>query len=334
VASLLVADSQSPADEARAAGLALAVPAFGVEPGAFLVSKWASSPRAHPVGQVLANGLSGPIVALIAVVVVLGGLALAWFMLRRLRPRVATVGDAEESTGLVVIGSVPRKGLRWRVRTMTGRPFRPPINSMQEILRVLERNGLGVGMRVLTVVPSADRSPSPSFAVDLARALAAQGHEVILVLANLRQPATELVEHPSSYKGLAELLQRDCPDALPLLLSVSRGLLLLTSGTPRQDPAALLRGPQLKEVIASVRRFGIVIIDAPPARFVADVLPLAGQADATLLVVYAGSLWKAVRETAGILWDGEVPDPAAVLIGSRRRSAAHAVRLTGNFVRG
>jgi hypothetical protein len=309
VASLLVADSQSPADEARAAGLALAVPAFGVEPGAFLVSKWASSPRAHPVGQVLANGLSGPIVALIAVVVVLGGLALAWFMLRRLRPRVATVGDAEESTGLVVIGSVPRKGLRWRVRTMTGRPFRPPINSMQEILRVLERNGLGVGMRVLTVVPSADRSPSPSFAVDLARALAAQGHEVILVLANLRQPATELVEHPSSYKGLAELLQRDCPDAL-------------------------LRGPQLKEVIASVRRFGIVIIDAPPARFVADVLPLAGQADATLLVVYAGSLWKAVRETAGILWDGEVPDPAAVLIGSRRRSAAHAVRLTGNFVRG
>lgn len=276
-------------------------------------------------------GEAGPIVALI----VLGGLAIAWFILRRLRPRVTTVYDAEESTGLVVIGSVPRKGPRWRLQTMTGRPFRPPIDSLQDILWVLERNGLGVGMRILTIVPSADRSPSSPFAADLARALAAQGHNVLLVLANLRQPVVEWDGHPASFKGLAELLQKDCPDPLPLLISVSRGLLLMPSGTPRQDPAVLLRGPQLNEIIASLRRFGqIVIIDAPPARFVADVLPLARQADATLLVVYAGSLWKAVRETAGILRDGGVPDPAAVLVGARRRVAAHAVRLPGIFVRG
>jgi Mrp family chromosome partitioning ATPase len=314
VVSLLVAD--------------LAVPALRAEPGALLAFKWAIPPRAHPVGQVFAADRLGPIVALI----VLAGLAVAWFMLRRLRPRVTTVNDAEESTGLVVIGSIPRKGLRWRLQTMTGRPFRPPIQSLQEILWVLERNGLGAGMRILTIVPSVDRSHSSPFAADLAHALAAQGHNVLLVLANLRQPA-EWSGHLFS-KGLAELLQRDCPDPLPLIVSVSRGLLLLASGTPRQDPAELLHGPRLNEVITSLSRFGqIVIIDAPPARFVADVLPLARQADATLLVVYAGSLWKAVRETAGILREGDVPDPAAVVVGARRR-VAHAVRLPGIFVRG
>lgn len=273
----------------------------------------------------------GPIVAL----TLLGGLAIAWFTLRRLRPRVATVEDVEESTGLVVIASVPRKGLRWRLRTMTGRPFPPPADSFQEVVRVLERNGLGAGIRVLTIVPSADRPPSSPFAADLARALAAQGHSVLLVLANFRQPATGGNEHLSSSKGLAELLQRDSPDPLPLILSVSRGMLLLPSGTSRQDPAVLLRRPELNQVIASLRRIGqVIIIDAPPARFVTDVLPLARQADATLLIVYAGSRWKAVRDPAGILQEGDVPDPAAVLVGGRRRLAAWAVRLPSTFVRG
>jgi Mrp family chromosome partitioning ATPase len=272
----------------------------------------------------------------VAVLVALGGLTLAWLLLRRLRPRVATVEDAEDATELVVIGSVPRRGMRQRFRTMTGRTVRPPTDSFSDIVRVLEQNGLGQGMRVLTIVPTLDRSVASSFAVDLAHALAVQGHDLVLVLGNFRQPATDVDLPPLATKGLAELLQQDCRDPTRLLVSVAKGLLLLPSGTPREDPAQLLRGLQLPQIIASLCRIGqIVIIDAPPARFAADVQALAGHADTTLLVVYAGSLWRMVRKAAGLVRSGEAADPAAVLVGGRRRFAvARAVRLPGVGVRG
>jgi Mrp family chromosome partitioning ATPase len=267
----------------------------------------------------------------VAVLVALGALTLAWLLLRRLRPRVATVEDAEDATGLVVIGSVRRRGMRQRFQTVIGRPVPPSIDSLSDIVRVLEQNGLGQGMHVLTIVPSLARSVASTFAFDLARALAVQGHDLILILGNFRQPAPEGHLPAFASKGLAELLQKDCSDPTPLLISVMNRVLLLPSGTPRQDPAQLLRGPELHQVITSLRRIGqIVMIDAPPARFRADVQALAGHADTTLLVVYAGSLWRVVREAAGRLRSGEAADPAAVLVGGRRRFAVvRAIRLPG-----
>jgi hypothetical protein len=95
--------------------------------------------------------------------------------------------------------------------------------------------------------------------------------------------------------------------------------MVLPPGSPEGDPAVALARPVLRQIIESLRSLGMIaIIDAPPAAFANEVLPLAREADATLLIVRAGSRWKDVQEAARMASYGDVADPAAVLLGTRR----------------
>jgi polysaccharide biosynthesis transport protein len=279
-------------------------------------------PPGGPAGEAIATapvadvaGLPLPVVLAIA-----GGAALlviAAFASRALRPRVANVDDVEGSTGLVVIGTVPARSLGRPLPSMNGHPLRP-VDGLQAICRMLEHNGLGTAITVLTIVRAGIRGPEASFASDLTQTLAAQGKNVLLVQANLRQQAGQAAMGLAQAEGLADLLEDESVDPVTLLVSVAQRLLVLPSGSPRSDPAALLARPRLKEVIGALRDLGfIAIIDAPPAAFPRDVLSLARQADATLLIVRAGSRWRDVEAAAKMLRYGDVSDPAAVVVGSR-----------------
>jgi polysaccharide biosynthesis transport protein len=240
------------------------------------------------------------------------------FATRRLQPRVTNIDDVEGSTGLVVIGAVPGKSLGRPIQSMNGHPLRP-VDGLQQICRMLEHNGLGTSINVLTIVRAATRGPESTFATDLAHTLAAQGKNVLLVQANLRQLGTREVMVPPDAEGLAELLEDERVDPVTLLMSVAQHLLILPSGRTATDPSALLARPRLKQVIGSLRDLGfITVIDAPPALYASDVLSLARQADATLLIVRTGSPWRDVEEAARMLRYGDVSDPAAVVVGSRR----------------
>jgi Mrp family chromosome partitioning ATPase len=244
--------------------------------------------------------------------------AIAWGA-KALRSRVTSVDDVEGSTGLVVIGAIPSKNLRRLSFFMDGQPLPPAADGLQPICRMLEHNGLGAEVKVVTIVPTSPRRLGSDFAAELARSLAHEGHGVIFVRANLRQASTKPNQGGFS-NGLAELLQDDCSDdPVALLVSVDHHMLVLPAGRPQQDPAALLAGPRLREVIALLRRLGLVmIIEAPPASFPMDVLALTHEADVTLLIVQAGSRWKEVEEAAKTLRNGDTGDPAAVLVGMRR----------------
>jgi hypothetical protein len=280
-------------------------------------------PPGGPAGEATATalvadvaGLPLPVVVAIAAGAAL--LVIGAFASRALRPRVTNVDDVEGSTGLVVIGAVPTRSLGRPLPSVNGHPLRP-VDGLQEICRMLEHNGLGTAITVLTIVRAGIRGPEASFASDLTQTLAAQGKNVLLVQANLRQQAGQAAMGLAQAEGLADLLEDEGVDPVTLLVSVAQRLLVLPSGSPRSDPAALLARPRLKQVIGALRDLGfIAIIDAPPAAFPRDVLSLAREADATLLIVRAGSRWQAVEEAARMLRYGDVSDPAAVVVGSRR----------------
>jgi hypothetical protein len=263
------------------------------------------------------DGLSLPVVIAL---LVLGTIVLALLALRAIRavrPRVTDIDDVEGSTGLVVIGAVSGRNLGRPVLSMNGHPLRPA-DGLQQICRMLEHNGLGTAIKVLTIVRPGLRGPGASFAIDLAHNLAAQGRTVLLVLGNLRQPGPRSSMGLSDSLGLAQLLEDDSINPITLLVSVSTHLLVLPAGKPTKDPAALLSRPRLGQLIGSLRDLGLTaIIDAPPAGFPQDVLPLAHEADATLLIVQSGSRWRDVEEAARMLRLGDVTDPAAVLVGTR-----------------
>ena len=252
----------------------------------------------------------------------LGGLALlgvAWLAARALRPRVTDVDDVEGATRLVVIGPISGRGLRRPALSMNGQPFRAEPDGLERICRMLERNGLGSGIKVLTIVPASARQARSGFAVDLARTLAAEGRNVLLVLADLRRARIQPTLGLSGLPGLGELLEGGGGDPVTALVSVTEHLLVLPSGTATGDPAELLARPALGRALASLRGLGLItIVDAPPAAFAADVVPLARDADATLLIVQAGSRWSEVEEAARTLRLGRAGDPAAVLVGTRR----------------
>ena len=279
-------------------------------------------PPGGPVGEAAATalvaevaGLPLPVVLAVAGGVVL--LVIAGFASRALRPRVSNVDDVEGSTGLVVIGTVPARSLGRPLPSVNGHPLRP-VDGLQEICRMLEHNGLGTAITVLTIVRAGIRGPEASFASDLTQTLAAQGRNVLLVQANLRQQAGQAAMGLAQAEGLADLLEDEAVDPVTMLVSVAQRLLVLPSGSPRSDPAALLARPRLKQVIGALRDLGfIAIVDAPPAAFPRDVLSLAREADATLLIVRAGSRWRDVEAAAKMLRYGDVSDPAAVVVGSR-----------------
>lgn len=283
-------------------------------------------PPGGPAGEAVATatalvaqeaaGLPFPVVMAVAGGVVL--IVIAAFAARALQPRVNNVDDVEGSTGLVVIGAVPGKSLGRPVQPMNGHPLRP-VDGLQEICRMLEHNGLGTAINVLTIVRAGSGGPEATFATDLAHTLAAGGKSVLLILANLRQPGGQAAMGLADTEGLADLLEDEQTEPVTLLMSVAQRLLVLPPGIPRSDPATLLAGPRLKQVVGALRDLGfIAVIDAPPAAFARDVLSLAREADATLLIVRAGSRWKDVEEAARMLRYGDVSDPAAVVVGSRR----------------
>ena len=281
------------------------------------------------VAQAQTSGPSGAVIT----VVIVGILALAgiaWAVSETLRPRVASVDDVEGATGLRAIAAIPRRGMRGLLLAVLKRPFRPAVDELHRVRRTLEHQGLGQEIEVLTVVTSGARRARSKLASELAHVLARHGHDVIFVSGDLRQPPKRWAALFANKQGLAELLQDNYGDfvarlpegkrAISLLVSVHEHLLVLPPGLARQDPAELFADGKMDAVVASLRHQGvIVIIDTPPARFFADVMPLVRVADAMLLVVQAGSRWKAVEEVSEALRDGGARELGVVLVGTRLR---------------
>jgi succinoglycan biosynthesis transport protein ExoP len=282
------------------------------------------------VAQAQTSRPSGAIITVV-IVGILALIGIAWAVSETLRPRVASVDDVEGATGLGAIGAIPRRGLRGLLLAALKRPFRPAVDELHRVRRTLEHQGLGQEIEVLTVVPAGTPRARSTLASELAHILARQGRDVIFVSGNLRQPPKRWPASDFANKqGLAELLQGNYRDfvarlpeekrAVSLLISVHKHLLVLPPGLARQDPAELFADGKMDAVVASLRHQGVImIIDTPEARFSADVLPLVSVADAMLLVVRAGSRWKAVEEVSELLRDGGAQELGVVLVGTRLR---------------
>jgi Mrp family chromosome partitioning ATPase len=248
----------------------------------------------------------------------LGGVGIALVM-EAARPHVATAEDVERATGLDVIGTVPRGGfLHRRPLVVANRPFAPAAEGYRRIATALVRRGLGGDMRVLAII-SADRGEGKStLAANLAEALSRQHQGVVLVSSDLRRPSLERLFSVSPTTGLAEMLEEDSDRLLPSLVSVAPNLYLVPAGHSTRNPAELLSSARFARVIADLQVLdAIVLLDSPPSRAAADVLSVAGVADAVLLVARSGvSRWRSIAELAsGVRREG-LRVAGAVLVGA------------------
>ncbi len=235
-----------------------------------------------------------------------------------------SVGELELALGLPVLATIPEvRPRRGRLKDVALEVLRKPQSAFSEALRGLEitlsmhsgggaEEEFGKGKVVLVTSALPDEGKT-STAVSLARRLAASGHRVVIVDADLRRAAVagalglRTVKH-----SLGDFLARRCSldDAL--------------SADPHSSVVALAGSHIEKEMdwngsramAALIRRLrGIadfVVIDSPPVLAVQDAKLLAPLTDGTIFVVRWG---KTPREAASIAVKG-LRDFGATFLGT------------------
>jgi succinoglycan biosynthesis transport protein ExoP len=162
----------------------------------------------------------------------------------------------------------------------------------------------GESLKTVLVASGQPGDGKTSLACNLAAAFAAKYERVLLIDGNLRQPSLHIVFPPESSGedrliGLTNLLMDECMYQEAIRPTAVAGLEVLDAGSPIRNPAELLAGSRMKELVECVAgHYDRVIIDSPPVLLVSDVKMLARLVDATLLVFNAGmTRWGVAERT-------------------------------------
>jgi non-specific protein-tyrosine kinase len=141
------------------------------------------------------------------------------------------------------------------------------------------------------LVTSAAREDQKSVTLaNLAVTFAQSGNRTILVDADLRQPKQHEIWNIRKDRGLSSMMVDDSAiDSPPLQDTAVRGLEIVSSGELPPNPADLLSGKRMDEIIAALKqRADYVLFDSPPILAATDAALLGIKLDGALLAIRAG----------------------------------------------
>ena len=254
----------------------------------------------------------------------------------RFRGKPRSQPDLEEATGLAVCAVVPAspraasKDRGWlALREDPDGPVAEAYRTLRSRLRGLEVEGRA--LRTVAVTSCLAGEGKTAVNAGLATAFAMEGHRVLLIDANLRNPRLASAYGCDPMPGLAEALDgrrhwMQCRQATP-----HRGLDLLTAGDHYYSPGDLLGSVEMRELLDDVTsEYDLVVLDLPPAVGLPDVAAVAPMIDALLVLQNVNSgpttttMQRVVRELirGGASLAGTVQVSAPRRLLGRRLTAA------------
>jgi tyrosine-protein kinase len=254
------------------------------------------------------NGALGLVVGLLL------GLGLV-FLRESLETRVRTTGGVSARLGgLPLLGRLPRPPKRLR-RSDKLVMLEEPASAQAEAFRMLRANiesiTLERGVRTIMITSSLEREGKSTTVANLAVAFARAGKRVVLVDLDLRRPVLArffdldgpgLTQVALGHAPLEQALTRIAitdPPAPRRRLALRRGgnqngnvtrellglLEVLPSGPIPPDPGEFVSSPVLAKILSVLReRADLVLVDAPGALHVGDVVALSSRADGIVIV--------------------------------------------------
>jgi tyrosine-protein kinase len=252
------------------------------------------------------------------------GLVIA-FVREHFDDRLVSKQSFEAASGVPVIGMLPRvRGMERGVGVVAELPGSPTAVEAFRRLRTSVQLALGESGTGEMLIASADaRDGRTMTAANLAVTLAAADCSVVLIDGNLRRPWLYEVFSISNDIGLSSVLSGSASlsDAVQSLYPT---LAVLTAGPPVADPASLLSGSAMQEVLNTLaREVDYLIIDGPPLLPVSDGVLLAQMVDGVVLVARSGRTKTShINAAMDLLRDARAPMLGAVLNGVSSRSVA------------
>ena len=141
------------------------------------------------------------------------------------------------------------------------------------------------------LVTSAARDDQKSVTLaNLAVTFAQSGNNTILVDADLRQPQQHDIWDIGNSRGLSTMMVADAAISDPPLISTQvENLQILASGELPPNPADLLSGRRMDDIIGALKeRADYVLFDSPPVLAATDAALLGIKLDGALLAIRAG----------------------------------------------
>ena len=141
------------------------------------------------------------------------------------------------------------------------------------------------------LVTSAAREDQKSVTLaNLAVTFAQSGNRTVLVDADLRQPKQHEIWNLANNRGLSSMMVDDSSVSDPPLQATAvDDLEVICAGEPPPNPADLLGGQRMNEIIAALKqRADYVLFDSPPVLAATDAALLGIKLDGALLAIRAG----------------------------------------------
>jgi capsular exopolysaccharide synthesis family protein len=135
-------------------------------------------------------------------------------------------------------------------------------------------------------------SPSPGegktvTTLNLAIALAQDGHRVLIIDADLRKGCCHTRLKLQNHKGLSNVLTGNVKLEQGIQTTRINGLFLISAGIRPPNPSDLLGSHKMREILTKLREsFTFILIDSPPAIAVSDAAILSVVSDGVILVFH------------------------------------------------
>ncbi|MFI2858323.1 CpsD/CapB family tyrosine-protein kinase [Paenibacillus sp. JSM ZJ436] len=174
-----------------------------------------------------------------------------------------------------------------------------PNSSLSEAYKMLRTNirysSAEKAYKVLLITSAVSGEGKTTTAANLAVTYAQEGHKVLLLEGDLRQPSLQqFFRKPLGRQGLTDLLTGHHPLSECISESEIPDLDVLPSGTATPKPSELLGSERLKRILSELSQtYDLIIMDSPPSIAYADAQILATLSDGVVLVIGDGMASKA-----------------------------------------